>query len=447
MPSVKLILRLSALLACASLLGCAAPREASSDNKLTATIATTTAVTVMQVLTDNEAGVDGLDNPRAVKISPDGTYAVVASGDDNSLAIFDINDDFSLSFNRVFKNNTHGVSGLEGASQIAFLPGSNKFFVASFYDSALVVFERDEDNEYRFKRRVSDGLSIERIFNSTEPLGALDTLGLLGAWDVVVSDDGQQLFIASYKSNALSVFETSVFDASEPGVSGGDNHSDDSVLVNRVEGGELGLGGAVGLALSGDNTLLAVTGFDEHMLTLYNRTTDGDLELSQTLRGGDTGIPQLVNPQVVKFSPGGHYIYVACAGSDAIVVFKRDKIGGETAKYALFQTLTNEQLGGGLKGAGSLAISPDGLRIFVAGEADTGVIVLRKESDGRLRLESKLLTTDLIISSLAIDDSILANFLQGISSLQLSKDGQYLLVTSAKQDSLSVLKLESGPED
>jgi len=100
-----------------------------------------------------------------------------------------------------------------------------------------------------------------------------------------------------------------------------------------------------------------------------------------------------------------------------------------------------------LKGAGSLAISPDGLRIFVAGEADTGVIVLRKESDGRLRLESKLLTTDLVISSLAIDDSILANFLQGISSLQLSKDGQYLLVTSAKQDSLSVLKLESGPED
>lgn len=432
---------MSPLLVCASLLGCTyTSHDKSSVNKLTTTTAMT--ATIVQVLTDNEAGVDGLDNPRAVKISPDGTHAAVVSGDDNSLAIFDIDDDFTLSFNRVFKNNTYGVIGLEGASQVAFHPSGNKFFVASFYDSALVVFERNEGNQYRFKQSLSDGLSFDRIFKDPEPLGALDTLGLLGAWDVVVSDDGQQIFTASYKSNALSVFETSVFD-----VSGGDNHSDGSVLANRVEGGELGLGGAVGLALSGDNTLLAVTGFDEHMLTLYNRTTDGELELSQILRGGDTWIPQLVNPQVVKFSPDGHYIYVACAGGDAIVVFNRVETKAGDTEYALLQTVTDEEVEGGLKGAGSLAVSPDGKRLFVAGEADTGVIVLRRGSDGRLRLESKLLTTDQVISSLAIDSSIVANVLQGISSLQLSKDGQYLLVTLAKQDSLSVLKLDRDPEE
>jgi len=71
---------------------------------------------------DNEAGVDGLDNPRSAKISPDGTQVFVASGDKNSLAIFDIVDDFTLRFNRMININSHDVEGLDGASQIAFLP-------------------------------------------------------------------------------------------------------------------------------------------------------------------------------------------------------------------------------------------------------------------------------------------------------------------------------------
>ncbi|ABV37391.1 hypothetical protein Ssed_2784 [Shewanella sediminis HAW-EB3] len=433
MPLIKLIQRLLPLLVCASLFGCSlTSHSTSSDSKLTATIPTT----MVQVLIDNEACIDGLDNPRAVKISPDGTHAVVASGDDNSLAIFDIDDDFTLSFNRVFRNNSYGVTGLEGASQVAFLPSGNKMFTVSFYDSALVVFERGEEHQYRFKRRLSDGLSIERIFKDPEPFGAIDTLGLLGAWDVVVSGDGQQLFIASYKSNALSVFDV----------------SGDKVVPNRVEGGESGLGGAVALALSADNTLLAITGFDEHMLTLYNRTMDGELELSQTLRGGDVGIPQLVNPQAVRFSPDGHFIYVACSGSDAIVVLNRiEEVSGsgtgkgeDAAKYALFQILTNDQLGGGLKGAGSLAVSPDGQSVFAAGEADSGVLVLRKENDGRLSLESKLFDTELVNKGLPAGDNKDINLLVGVSSLQLSKDGQYLLVTAAKQDSLYVLKLKAS---
>ncbi len=438
MPLIVFIPRLLPLLACAALLGCSlASYEARLDNKVTATMTVT--MTMVQVLVDNEAGVDGLDNPRSVKISPDGTHAVVASGDDNSLAIFDINDDFSLSFNRVFKNNTHDVTGLEGASQIAFLPNGNKMFTVSFYDSALVVLERDEDNQYRFERSLSDGLSIDRIFKDTEPFGASDTLGLLGAWDVAASSDGRQLLVASYKSNALSVFDIPVLDM----------NSDDEVIFNRVEAGKNGLGGAVGLALSADNTQLAVTGFDEHLLTLYNRTMDGELAFSQTLRGGDMGIPYLVNPQTVMFSPYGDYLYVACAGSNTLVVFSRmdSKAGEKAGKYALFQTLTDDDVGGGLKGVGSLAISPDGKSVFVAGEADTGVLVLRKENDGRLSLESKIIEPGSNVSISTAGANLDSGVLEGVSSLSLSQDGQYLLVTSAKHDSLSVFRLDRGPKD
>jgi len=119
MPLLTFMPRLILLLMCVSLLGCSlASHQTSFDIKVTATIC----MTMVQVMKDNEAGVNGLDNPRSVKISPDGTQVVVASGDKNALATFDIDDDFTLSFNRVINNNSHGVEGLEGASQIAFLP-------------------------------------------------------------------------------------------------------------------------------------------------------------------------------------------------------------------------------------------------------------------------------------------------------------------------------------
>ncbi|WP_299789551.1 beta-propeller fold lactonase family protein [uncultured Shewanella sp.] len=447
MPSIKFISSILPLLMCLVLSGCShSIHEVNSENKFTAS----KVMTLVQVLKDNEAGVDGLDNPRSVRVSPDGTHVAVVSGDDNSLAIFDISDDFNLSFNRVFKNNTPGITGLEGASQVAFLPDGNSLFVASFYDSALVVLDRDEANRYNFRRSVSDGLSVERIFNSAEPVGALDTIGLLGAWDLVVSDDGQQIYVTGYKSNGLSVFDVPELDVANPDVSGLDASNSDSSadrpVPSLVKGDEVGLGGAVGLALSADNSLLAVTGFDEHMLTLYNRTPDGELRLSQTLIGGESGIHHLINPQVVRFSPDGDHIYVACAGSNAVVIFNRIETEAGDREYTLFQTIIDEDVDGGLKGVGSLAVSADGNKLFVAAEADSGVLVFKKEDDGRLLLESKLINSE---ADGAPTDMTAAgrNGLEGVSSLYLSKDDSYLLVTSAKHDSLSVLKLHHDRRD
>jgi len=53
---------------------------------------------VKQVLEDNKLEVDGLGGARVVALTPDGSQLLVASADDNSLAIFNVDADSQLLF-------------------------------------------------------------------------------------------------------------------------------------------------------------------------------------------------------------------------------------------------------------------------------------------------------------------------------------------------------------
>ena len=57
------------------------------------------------VLKDNLQGVDGLDNPRDITLSKDKKWAFVVSADDNSLSVFKVNPDFSLSHRQTIKSS------------------------------------------------------------------------------------------------------------------------------------------------------------------------------------------------------------------------------------------------------------------------------------------------------------------------------------------------------
>lgn len=381
-----------------------------------------TGPTLVQVLKDSVDGVDGLDNPRSVSITPDGTLLFLTSGDDNAVAIFDISDNFQLSFRQVFRNDDPNVQGLEGASSVTFLPKANKALVASFYDSALTVFGENRDGHYVLQKHISDNLSVQQIFQDNQPLDHLDTLGLLGAWGIASSGDGRHVYIASYKSNALSVFEM------DP---------QGNPVFNRVEKGNVlsdlgGLGSPVSVALSPDNHQLVVAGFEQHRITIFNRDDSGQLTLKQVLENQQQGIRHLVNPQRIIASADNRYLYVASAGSSAIVVFGQDANG----EYRFLQSITNEDIGGaGLSGVGTLAISPDGKKLLAAGEADSGIVSFIRQPNGLLKFKSLL--TQEQFSTGSTDQHLLDT----VTSLTFSHDGHYLVITSATNDSVAILKL------
>lgn len=406
-------------------------------------------IKVHQILTDGINGIDGLDNPRQVKVSPDGKYIYVTSGDDNSLLILTFAEphrsqppsekptDKTLLPIKVFKNSDNPQFKLEGASGLMVFDQGKNVAVASFYDSALSLFSQDQFGDFGFRKAWSDNLSYERVFKSKEPLTSDDTLGLLGAWDVAITPDNQQLFVASYQSNGISVFDIVAISDENSGteaqsllrfnrkmtsaianspIKETSNLKDDNFIDGKFTES---LGKPVTLVFSASNNRLIVAGYEGNVLTVFSRDNQGKLTLQQTIKNGEKGIEHLLNPQKLVLSPDGKYLYVACAGSHAILVFEfKDN------QYAYRQAMTHAD---GLTGVGSLALSPDGETLYAAGEADSGLLIFDVAGDGGLTFERTFQTSD--------------NKIAGVSSIAASQDGHYLFLTLSKVDALYVLKL------
>lgn len=371
---------------------------------------------LIQVLKDDINGVDGLGNPRNVKVSLDNSKVFISSGDDNAFAVFNLDSDFNLTFSQVFKNSSANINGLEGASGVVYLRHGNQVVVTGFYDGALTLFSQNNNN-YSFNETISDNLSYERVFDSDVPVGRFDSLGLLGAWDIINTINEKQLLVASYISNTISIFDVT---------------PNDKVIFNRtIKDAKLfenDLGKPVSLALSPLNDELHVLGFENHQLTIFDRSNEGELLVKQVLKNDIDGVQQFVNPQKIVVSPNGKFLYVACSGSNSLVVFHKQNTG----EYAFLQAMNNSDIGGsGLEGAGSLAISSDGSKVYAAGESGVGLYLFSAGVDGRLSFKNKLL-------------SVHDNELKKISSITLTSDNQHLLVATGKGNSLFVFKIKSS---
>lgn len=369
---------------------------------------------LIQILKDDVNGIDGLGNPRSIKALSNDSKVFISSGDDNAFAVFNLADNFNLTFSQVFKNSSVNINGLEGASGLIYLEHGKKVVVTGFYDGALTIFSR-KNKSYSFKDTISDGLSYERVFDSEVPIGKQDTLGLLGAWDIIKTHNEKQLLVASYMSDAISVFDIS---------------PTQEIIFNKTIKDarplEADLGKPISLALSPLNDELYVLGFEKHQLTIFDRSKEGNLQVKQVIKDEVDGVKQFANPQKIVVSPNGKFLYIACAGSNSIVVFHRLDNG----HYKLLQAINNSDIGGsGLEGAGSLAISSDGSRVYAAGESGRGLYLFEAGNNGMLKYRSKLL-------------SVRNNELKKISSITLTADNRHLLVATGKDNSLFVFKVE-----
>ncbi|NQZ07127.1 MAG: beta-propeller fold lactonase family protein, partial [Algicola sp.] len=290
-------------------------------------------------------------------------------------------------------------------------------YVVSFYDSAVVIFEQDEQGSYQFIQAIRDGLPYEEVFSDEESVKTKDKLGLLGAYDIAITTDNSQLFVASVASNALSIF---------------DINKTGNVVFNQAirdsDNTKYGLEGAVNVTLTPDNSQVIVAGFNENAITVFNRDANGVLGHSQTLINGKDGIKNMITPQGLAMSPNGNYLYAACGGSNAIVVFARDAQG----RYSYIQSISNaDDDVSGLGGAGYVTTSPDGKRVFVASESDNAVVTLTKLNNGRLKILS-------VLNSEGIKKADERN---GAASVYVSPDSKHLLVTTGKGDTLIVYSL------
>jgi cysteine-rich repeat protein len=201
--------------------------------------------------------------------------------------------------------------------------------------------------------------------------------GLDGARAVAVSPDGAHVYVASIHDHAVAVFARDPMTGALGFV---------ETQKNGV-GGVDGLDGAFSVAVSPDGAHVYVAGADDEAVAVFVRDpATGALAFVEAPRNGVGGVEGLANALSVTVSPDGARVYVAGNADRAVAVFARDPVTGTLA----FVEAQRDGVGGvdGLEGASGVTVSPDGAHVYVASVEEDAVAVFRQITCGDGHLDA-----------------------------------------------------------
>jgi 6-phosphogluconolactonase (cycloisomerase 2 family) len=149
-------------------------------------------------------------------------------------------------------------------------------------------------------------------------------------------------------------------------------------------GGVNGLDAARGVAVSPDGASVYVASGFDHAVAVFSRDiSSGELGFVEVQRDGAAGVDGLNLAASVAVSPDGAHVYVAGSGEDAIAVFGRNGLTGALS----FVEFQQDGVGGvdGLDLDRSVTVSPDGRHVYATGQLDNAVAVFsRNQTSGAL---------------------------------------------------------------
>jgi DNA-binding beta-propeller fold protein YncE len=410
-----------------------------------------------QTLRNGVAGVLHLDNPTSVDVSPDGAHVYVKenrSADVDSIAIFrrqadpDQGNFGNLTYQDAIFGGAQngGVPELKGPSDLVFTPDADQLYVVDAVDGSLLLFDRTTDTlspsfgALNFRRRASgffspiraattsdgrhlyatslsnDSLTVLRRNTEVGPeYGSLtlrqtltdgdSAAGLDGALGVVLSENGEQVYVAGRDDDDIAIFSRDADVSSE---------TEGTLTFRRT----FSLDSPRDLALPRDGRHLYVTNADR--VTALNRDLqDGSLTMGPVLA---TTNP-FFRPTDLVLSPDGHHLYfLASQALIALTRTKNDPLADTFGNLRHLQTLSAlaDDLPLLLE-ADSITSSIDGAHIYVTSLGFQGVGVFERSTGpdagdfGRLTFQEGL--------SHGLDDD-------STGDLAVSQDDAHLYVLS-----------------
>ncbi len=319
----------------------------------------------------------GLDGATGVAVSPDGRSVYVVSGGDDAVVRFD-RDPITGALTPAGCVQDVGKTdcgptqqGLAGATGVAVSPDGTSVYVASVSDSAIVRFTRD----------ISTGALTPAGCIKDESLAGCGATqeGLNGAFGVAVSPLGSSVYVTGGGDSAIVRFDRNT-------TTGALTPAGCIQDVGKTDCGvtQQGLDGAQGVAVSPDGRSLYVTGTnnDDAIVRFDRNTTTGALTPAgciQDVGKATCGANQqgLAAPYNVAVSPDGRSVYVSGANDSAIVRFDRDPMTGALTPAGCIQDVGSMDCGTtqeGLALANDVAVSSDGVSVYVAGTGDAAVV-------------------------------------------------------------------------
>lgn len=375
-----------------------------------------------------DAAAPGIDLGIAVALAPDGRHVFVASGSTGAgarqLTVYTRRaPDPVFGFLETDRQGDAGgsVTGLLSPADIATSPDGKHVYSVSLGDGALVAFARDA-------RRNGDDTGGEHLLPLQSYVdGVNGVAGLARASRVMVSPDGAWVLVSSEDNNTVSIFARDAGtgllthhalrrdgQGGVDGLLGAQGMAMDAsashlyvagsfeaaVAAFKVDGGNFtylgvvkgGIGGATGmggmrdLAVSADGLHVLGVGSLSNAVVVLNRDTSvtsanfGRLSFRQAHTTTGVRLMSIALPSVAINSDDVEHIYVVGQDDNSVIVLRRVTDPASTA-FGTVSTLHEYRGLPGLQGPRDIALGPDGRRVFVAAQFSNSVVILDRDQN------------------------------------------------------------------
>jgi DNA-binding beta-propeller fold protein YncE len=218
------------------------------------------------------------------------------------------------------------------------------------------------------------------------PAGCVGADGLEGADSLAVSPDGKNVYVASFKSNALDVFERLAGGSLKPMGCIGSTGAGPPSCTSAP-----GLVGATSVAVSPDGKNVYATGAKSDSLDVFERLPGGGLKPMGCVADNEEGpapcgfVEHFIEPRSVTVSPDGQFVYVVTTETSRLFTFERLPGGAlkEIDCVAGGGIVCTRAVG--LEDPAGLGVSPDGQNVYVTATHSNTLTLLERTPSGKLK--------------------------------------------------------------
>ena len=262
-----------------------------------------------QTFMDGVAGVTGLQAVRQVAVSPDGKNVYTAGEGQSAITVWSRAHDGTLKQIQVLEDNVGGVTGINFVDNLSISPDGKNVYAAGILSKTFVTFSRNTSTgELTELQVLTNGVDVPSglngvVFNSTSP-------------------DGKNVYAAATLDGAVVVFARNRRTGKLSPI---------QVIQQGVDG-VTGLTGAFPVIVSGDGKNVYVGARMDHTVLVFSRAGNGKLTLIQTLTEGHGGVIGIDGARYITESFEGNVVYVAGVVHSTIAVLARDPATGELSQ-------------------------------------------------------------------------------------------------------------------
>ncbi len=391
---------------------------------------------------------------RAIAVSPDGRNLYVASSDSDSIAIFTRNRRTGTLTQVGGRPGCIAAKGASGCAEAIGLDEPNSVAVSPDGRSVYAT-SRGGNSVATFARNPKTGAlrqlppALAGCISGLPLPGCAAGLALLAPDVVVVSSDGNNVYVGSFFGNSVAAFSRNPSTGALAQLGGSA-----ACIAEATAGCTTGiaLNSVEGLAISGDGaSVYAATALSNAVVELVRNPSTGALAqasdgsgciVDAALAGCTLGV-QLGGADAVAVSPDDDDVYATSLFSNSVTSFARSPSSGVlsqregTAGCLVYLRAVGCSFGRALIAPEGLALSPDGRNVYVAAFGTGAIAVLNRGKAGAVAQKPGSAGC---LAPRSVPGCTRARALKGVSSIALSPDGRYLYSTAFESDAVAVFR-------